>query len=81
MDRLWRRQRKLEDRLGPDEEKPKRMRWRTYQRLLNRVDAIEAAKEEIWLPQFARLAQRLGFDPEQFLADADGRGAEPSDAE
>ena len=69
LDRLWRKQSKLEARLGLEGERPKRMRWRTYERLLDRIDAIEAAKDEVWWPQFARLAQRLGCDPEQLLTD------------
>jgi hypothetical protein len=42
--RIWRKQRKLEARLGADGEKPKWMRWRSYTRLCEKIDAIEDAR-------------------------------------
>ena len=39
--RLWRKQLKLEAKLGADGEKPKRMRWQSYKRLCERIDAVE----------------------------------------
>lgn len=42
--RLWRKQLKLEARLGADGEKPKWMRWRSYKRLCERIDAVEGAR-------------------------------------
>jgi hypothetical protein len=67
LDRLWRKQSKLEARLGPEGEKPKRMRWRTYERLLDKIDEVEVAKDAAWRPGFARLAERLGFDPAELV--------------
>lgn len=63
VNRLWRKQSKLEARLGPDGERPKRMRERTYERIVERIEAVEEAREAAWWPGFARLAARLGFDP------------------
>jgi len=42
--RFWRKQCKLEARLGADGEKPKWMRWQSYRRLCERVDAVEEAR-------------------------------------
>lgn len=47
MGRLWRKQGKLEARLGPDGERPKGMHWRTYERLWDRIEEIEARKDEV----------------------------------
>jgi hypothetical protein len=71
LDRLWRKQGKLEARLGPEGEKPKRMRWRTYERLLDKIDKVEVAKDAAWWPSFARLAARLGADPTNLMAELD----------
>lgn len=75
LDRLWRKQEKLEARLGPEGIKPSRMRWRTYERLLDQIDAVETAKDGVWWPQFARLVQKLGMDPDEFIAEVDGRAS------
>jgi len=42
--RFWRKQLKLEARLGADGEKPKWMRWRSYKRLCERIDIVEEAR-------------------------------------
>jgi hypothetical protein len=45
IDRLWRRQYKLEARLGAECQKPKWMRMRTYARICAGIDAIEDMKD------------------------------------
>jgi hypothetical protein len=72
VDRLWRKQSKLESRLGQDGDRPKRMRQRTYERIWARIDAVEAARDAAWWPGFARLAARLGADPTKLMAELDG---------
>lgn len=57
MGRAWRVQRKVEARLGPDYERPKGMHWRTYERLLRRVEACEEARDFALL----RLVERMGW--------------------
>ena len=42
--RFWRKQHKLEARLGADGEKPKWMRWQSYNRLCERIDTVEEAR-------------------------------------
>lgn len=55
--RSWRRQRKLERRLGEDWRRPKGMHHRTRDRLLERVFACEELREEA----IARYMHRLGL--------------------
>ena len=43
--RLWRKQSKLESRLGPDGEKPKGMHWRTWERIDRQIADIERRKD------------------------------------
>ena len=69
VNRLWRKQSKLEVRLGPDGGKPKRMRKRTYERIWARIDAVEEARDAAWWTGFARLAVRLGADPTSLMAE------------
>lgn len=45
MGRAWRRQRRLEHRLGEDYERPKGMHLKTYERICDGIDACEAAKD------------------------------------
>jgi hypothetical protein len=45
MDRLWRKQSKIEARLLDGEIKPKGMRWRTYNQLIDRINQIEQQKD------------------------------------
>jgi hypothetical protein len=42
--RLWRKQLKLEARLDNDGGKPKWIRWRTYDQLCAKIDAIEGER-------------------------------------
>jgi hypothetical protein len=63
MGRLWRQERKLESRLDDDWQKPKWMRWRTYERIRAQLGAVEEAKEIEFIIGAARLLARLGEDP------------------
>jgi hypothetical protein len=62
IDRCWRQQRKIEAKLTDEGDRPKGMRRRTFERLCQKWDAIEERKDELWLPGFLGLAQRLGMD-------------------
>jgi hypothetical protein len=57
-DRLTRKLLKREAKLGEDGEKPKWMRWRTYKRLCERIDAVEDARLVAFIG--APDAERLG---------------------
>lgn len=61
IDRCWRQQRKIEAKLTEDGERPKGMRRRAFERLCSRWDAIEDRKDELFLPGFVKLVQRLGI--------------------
>jgi hypothetical protein len=45
MGRLWRKQRKLEAKLGEDYQKPKGMRPRTYEHICAQIDEVEVRKD------------------------------------
>src|SRR3569623_764291 len=55
MDRLWRKQRKLERPLGDEYEKHKGMHWRTYERLTERFNDIEQEKDSLFVVYAGRL--------------------------
>lgn len=55
MARTWREQRRIEDRLGDDWQRPKGMRQCTYGRLMDRLASCEQRREEA----FCVAAQRL----------------------
>jgi hypothetical protein len=57
LDRLWRRQSKIESRLGESWRRPKGMRRRTYERLLEQVVGLEEARDAA----LAELVARLGW--------------------
>jgi hypothetical protein len=44
--RLWRKQRKLEARLGDNHQKPKWMRMRTYERIWTQINEVEEMKDQ-----------------------------------
>ena len=58
--RAWRRQRKVEARLGEDEQRPKGMHQTTYERLLEVIDRCEYVKDVYLIAAAARLG--LDFD-------------------
>jgi hypothetical protein len=61
--RTWRKQAKLEQRLGPEWEKPKGMHWKTYDGI---VDAINACEDRRSVSLFAML-NRLGFTIDELV--------------
>ena len=48
MDRLWRKQRKLENKLIEGEIKPKAMHWRTFEQIQSRIDEVEEQKDVLF---------------------------------
>ena len=60
MGRMWRKQGKLEARLGEDGEKPKGMHWKTYERINDQIDDVEQAKDGLFCMQAARMLRFLG---------------------
>jgi len=52
MSRLWRKQRKIEAKLN-DDSKPKWMRWRTYDQMIEQINAIEEQKDDLICIQLA----------------------------
>lgn len=59
MGRLWRKQQKLEARVGENGERPKWMRERTYERIRERIFAVEEAKDYVFGIGAAALLRRL----------------------
>ena len=54
MDRLWRKQRKLESKLIEGEIKPKGMHWGTYEKIQSRIDEVEEEKDILFTIRTAR---------------------------
>ncbi len=67
VNRCWRAQSKLEAKLTDDGLPPKGMRNRTFERIQDKIDALEIRKDAHFLPGFYRLAQRLGMSPEDLF--------------
>ena len=65
--RLWRKQRKLEARLGENGERPKGMRRRTYEHICEKLAAVEEAKDMDFMLGATSLMLRLGMKPEDFF--------------
>ena len=62
LDRAWHRMHKLEARLAEDSSKPKRMRWATYGRICDQLEAVEERGDSLMLPGLQRLAARHGIE-------------------
>ena len=58
LDRAWHCIHKLEARLDGDGSKPKRMRWVTYERICEQLEAVEERGDALMLPGLQRLAAR-----------------------
>jgi hypothetical protein len=61
MDRLWRKQRKLEAKMGHSGEKPKWMRMRTYERIWAQIGEIEERKDVVCMTGLMRLMRLSGM--------------------
>jgi hypothetical protein len=59
--RLWRKQHKLEARLGEDLQKPKWMRVRTYQRIWSQIDEVEEQKHAACMVGLMAILSRGGL--------------------
>lgn len=61
LDRVWRKQSKLEARLGEYWQRPKGMRHRTYQALLDRLHDCEVRRDTAFVQTAARLFGAVGL--------------------
>ena len=61
LDRMWRKQSKLEARLGKHWQRPKGMRHRTYQALLDRLHDCEVRRDAAFVETAARLFGSAGL--------------------
>lgn len=61
LDRMWRKQAKIEARLGEHWQRPKGMRAHTYQRLLDTLDDCEARRNDAFTVFAARLLKLDGL--------------------
>jgi hypothetical protein len=61
IDRLWRKQRKIESRLLAGEIKPKGMRWQTYNGLIGRINDTEEKRDVQFFARLATLLLRTGM--------------------
>ena len=55
LDRMWRKQSKIEARLGAHWQRPKGMRYKTYDRLMKELLACEDRREQAFADFSARL--------------------------
>jgi hypothetical protein len=67
IDRCWRQQRKLEAQLTEHGGPPKGMHRKTFERICERIDAIEQRKDDLFLPGFYRLVHRLEMTPDDLF--------------
>lgn len=61
MARTWREQRRIEERVGDDWQRPKGMRQRTYDRLMDRLSDCELRRDQAFCVAAARLLGVHGF--------------------
>lgn len=59
MARTWREQRRIEEKIGEDWQRPKGMRQRTYERLMDRLTDCEMRRDEAFCVAAARLIASL----------------------
>lgn len=60
MDRMWRKQSKIEGRLAEHWQRPKGMRLKTYERLISQLEVCEQSREEAFCQFAARLLAMTG---------------------
>ena len=60
MTRTWRQQRRIEETIGEDWQRPSGMRHRTYARLLDRLEDCQQKRDEAFCVTAARLQLRIG---------------------
>lgn len=58
--RMWRKQKKLEGRLADNHQRPRGMRQRTYNRILERIERVEEAKHAAFCLYAMASLERLG---------------------
>jgi len=58
MARTWREQRRIEERIGEDWQRPKGMRQHTYERLIDRLEDCQRRRDEAFFLVAARLFAR-----------------------
>jgi hypothetical protein len=59
MARTWREQQRIEEKIGDDWQRPKGMRQRTYERLLDRLADCELRRDQAFCVAAARLLGRM----------------------
>jgi hypothetical protein len=62
LDRMWRKQAKIEARLDDDWRRPKVMRRQTYERLLDTLEDCAARRDAAFIVAAQRLFGRVGLD-------------------
>lgn len=67
IDRCWRQQRKLEARLTDYGGPPKGMHQKTFERISNKLDAMEQRKDDLFLPRLFRLTCHVGINPDDLF--------------
>lgn len=65
--RLWRKQWRLENRLGPHGTKPKGMHWKTWERISDRITQVEQEKDAMFYVVASRLFGTIGDEELQTL--------------
>lgn len=59
MARTWREQRRIEEKIGEDWQRPKGMRQRTYERLMDRLEDCQSRRDEAFCLSVRRFLARL----------------------
>lgn len=67
IDRCWRQSRKLEAKLTDDGGPPKGMHQKTFERICQKLEAIEQRKDDLFLPGLFRLARKFGMAPDDLI--------------
>ena len=65
MSRLWREQRKLEAKLGEDDERPKRDAFANYERIVPRLNEVMDRKDQAFMVVALPFPRRYGMGLEE----------------